>query len=135
MSKKQPKLSLVPSAFAVPNYYGKVSMGLKPAEVPAAPAKTGKAVVPWEQGSTVGPLPEPVQESHMHRVVITGRGQAAGRAAKLMRLRPDVVSEIKALVDGPLYLTIELALRFYAKHLSDLSPDVKPIQIKAADLN
>jgi hypothetical protein len=50
-------------------------------------------------------------------VVITGRGRTEGRVSTLVRLRPEVVKEIKSLVDGPLYLTIELALRHYARDL------------------
>ena len=66
-------------------------------------------------------------------VVITGRGQTKGRVPTLVRLRPDVVKEIKSLVDGPLYLTIELALRHYASELRTRKAGSVDM-IKAADL-
>jgi len=51
----------------------------------------------------------------------------------LVSLRPEVVDEIKALVDRPLYLTIELALRQYAEQLR--ARPTGPVQmIKAPDL-
>lgn len=66
-------------------------------------------------------------------VVITGRGRTEGRSSHLIRLRPEIVKEIKCLVDGPLYLTIELALRHYAKELR--TRQVGSVEmIKAADL-
>lgn len=66
-------------------------------------------------------------------VVITGRGKTAGRVSTLVRLRPEVVNEIKSLVDGPLYLTIELALRHYAQDLRKRAPGSVEM-IPAADL-
>ena len=66
-------------------------------------------------------------------LVITGRGKTAGRVPNLVRLRPEVVEDIKSLVDGPLYLTIELALRHYASHLR--SRPAEPVEmIRASDL-
>lgn len=66
-------------------------------------------------------------------VIITGRGRTEGRVPTLVRLQPEVVKEIKCLVDGPLYLTIELALRHYAKDLR--TRKVGSVEmIKAADL-
>lgn len=88
-------------------------------------------------GSTTpagGLAPIPVQSAGKAQVlVITGRGKTAGRVATLVRLRPDVVEEIKSLVDGPLYLTIELALRHYAEHLRAQPPGHVEM-IKASDL-
>ena len=66
-------------------------------------------------------------------VVITGRGKTAGRVANLVRLRPAVVEEIKGLVDGPLYLTIELALHHYAEHIRSRANGTVEM-IKASDL-
>ena len=91
---------------------------------------------------TTNPVPKqslladlPVQDAGTRQVVvITGRGQAAGRTSTLVRLRPDVVAEIKRYVDGPLYLTIELALRHYAKELSKREPGSIEM-IRAQDLN
>lgn len=78
--------------------------------------------------------PVPIQKDGMRPVVvITGRGKTATRAATLIRLRPDVVEEIKSLVDGPLYLTIELALRHYAEHLR-AKPAGSVEMVKASDL-
>ena len=66
-------------------------------------------------------------------LVITGRGKTAGRTPNLLRLRPEVVQEIKTLVDGPLYLTVELALRHYAEYLR--SRPAEPVEmVKASDL-
>ena len=64
---------------------------------------------------------------------LCGRGQTKGRVPTLVRLRPDVVNEIKSLVDGPLYLTIELALRHYASELMKRKVGSAEM-IKAADL-
>lgn len=66
-------------------------------------------------------------------LVITGRGKTAGRIPNLVRLRPEVVEDIKSLVDGPLYLTIELALRHYADYLRSRSSE-PVLMIKASDL-
>ena len=66
-------------------------------------------------------------------VIITGRGRTEGRSSHLVRLRPEIVKEIKCLVDGPLYLTIELALRHYAKDLR-ARPEGSVEMIKASDL-
>jgi hypothetical protein len=66
-------------------------------------------------------------------LVITGRGKTAGRIPNLVRLRPEVVEDIKSLVDGPLYLTIELALRHYADYLRSRSAE-PVLMIKASDL-
>jgi len=66
-------------------------------------------------------------------VVITGRGKTEGRASTLVRLRPEVVKEIKSLVDGPIYLIIELALRHYAQALRVREPGSVEM-IKASDL-
>jgi len=81
-----------------------------------------------------GLAPIPVQKDEIRPVVvITGRGKTAGRVPNLVRLRPDVVEEIKSLVDGPLYLTIELALRHYAEHLR-AKPAGTVEMVKASDL-
>jgi len=78
--------------------------------------------------------PVPIQKDEIRPVVvITGRGKTAGRVPNLVRLRPDVVEEIKSLVDGPLYLTIELALRHYAEHLR-AKPAGTVVMVKASDL-
>ena len=97
----------------------------------AKPVKVSIASVkPIEEG--LAPLPAQ-SEATRPRVVITGRGKTAGRVSNLVRLRPDVVSEIKSLVDGPLYLTIELALRHYARDLrARPTGDVEMVQ--ASDL-
>jgi hypothetical protein len=83
---------------------------------------------------TGGLAPVPIQPNGKGPlVVITGRGKTAGRVPSLVRLRPEVVEEIKSLVDGPLYLTIELALRQYAEQLR--ARPTGPVQmIKASDL-
>ena len=68
-------------------------------------------------------------------VVITGRGKTAGRVANLVRLRPDVVADVKSLVDGPLYLTIELALRHYSNYIRARAMGDGAVEmIKASDL-
>jgi len=91
----------------------------------------------WPAGKTLddvlGPLPTPTPPATRHKVIITGRGQAATRNPTLLRLRPEVVAQIKELVDGPLYLTVELALRHYAKMLKE-RPAGEVEMIKAADL-
>ena len=84
----------------------------------AAAAKAPAASVP--------PATRPV-------LVITGRGKTAGRIPNLVRLRPEVVEDTKSLVDGPLYLTIELALRHYADYLRSRSSE-PVLMIKASDL-
>jgi hypothetical protein len=78
-------------------------------------------------------VPESMKEEDRFRVIITGRGQSHGRVSALMRISPLVVAEIKALVDGPLYLTVELALRHYA-HTLRMRPPGDIELIKAADL-
>lgn len=96
----------------------------KPVEV-----KIAGTAIPVE-----GLAPLPTQpEATRPLVVITGRGKTAGRVSTLVRLRPEVVKEIKSLVDGPLYLTIELALRHYAKDLRARNPGSVEM-IKASDL-
>jgi hypothetical protein len=84
--------------------------------------------------AAAGLTPVPLQkEGKGPLVVITGRGKTAGRVPNLCRLRPDVVEEIKSLVDGPIYLIIELALRHYAQHLRAKPPG--PVEmVKASDL-
>ncbi|MBV5347670.1 hypothetical protein JZU46_05595 [bacterium] len=81
-----------------------------------------------------GLAPPPAQSTETRPVVIiTGRGRTEGRVPTLVRLQPEVVKEIKCLVDGPLYLTIELALRHYAKDLRTRKAGSVEM-IKAADL-
>ncbi len=66
-------------------------------------------------------------------LVITGRGKTAGRTPNLVRLRPEIVADVKSLVDGPLYLTIELALKHYVNYLRSLPPDSVEM-VSASDL-
>jgi len=121
--------------FGGANFYSlsqPVEFKIKGAFIPAAPANGGggnDAVA-----TDMGLEPPPVQSNDTRPVVvITGRGRTEGRVSTLVRLRPEVVKEIKCLVDGPLYLTIELALRHYAKDLRARSPGSVEM-IKAADL-
>jgi hypothetical protein len=66
-------------------------------------------------------------------LVITGRGKTAGRTPNLLRLRPNLVADVKSLVDGPLYLTVELALTHYINYLK--SKPAEPVEmINASDL-
>lgn len=66
-------------------------------------------------------------------LVITGRGKTAGRTPNLLRLRPNLVADVKSLVDGPLYLTVELALSHYIDYLK--SKPAEPVEmINASDL-
>jgi hypothetical protein len=98
-----PLLSMNTPQFGSANFYSLV----KPVEVrivSTSPDDVKKPSVVESQGQS--PL-----------VVITGRGTTVGRVANLLRLRPKVVKDIKSLVDGPLYLTVELALEHYAEHL------------------
>lgn len=112
--------------FSGVNFYSlsqPVTVKLEGALAPAAqstPAQ-GLAALPSQPAET-----RPV-------VVITGRGRTEGRVSTLVRLRPQVVQEIKSLVDGPLYLTIELALRHYAKDLRTRALGSVEM-IKASDL-
>lgn len=97
---------------------------------------TGPVVVKMGQSAeTVKTLNTSVPPSSVARpvLVITGRGKTEGRTANLLRLRPEVVRDIKSLVDGPLYLTVELALRHYADYLR--SRPAEPVEmINASDL-
>jgi|GEM_PF-4457787 len=83
-------------------------------------------------GVGLAPLPS-LDESHRPLVVVTGRGKTAGRVSTLVRLRPDVVNEIKACVDAPLYLIVEIAQRRYAQELR-ARPEGSVEMIRASDL-
>lgn len=78
------------------------------------------------------PVPE-VSADSKPLVVITGRASNGGRKSHLLRLRPDVVADIRKLVDGPLSLVTEVALRHYAQYLRSEKPDGGVI-IKASEL-
>jgi hypothetical protein len=112
-----------PINFAGANFYTLI----KPMEV----KMVGAARTIASAQSMEPPLAQP--EATRPVVVITGRGKTAGRVSTLVRLRPEVVKEIKSLVDAPLYLTIELALRHYAKDLRTRPPGSVEM-IKASDL-
>ena len=104
--------------------------------VPTDGALAGSTVLAWRvlgRGvvgacTTRGSISRDATSGGHHR-----RGRSEGRVSTLVRLRPEVVKEIKCLVDGPLYLTIELALRHYAKDLRARAPGSVEM-IKAADL-
>ena len=92
------------------------------------------AVKIWTPAQTAALAPGSAQvDVKAPMVVITGRGKTAGRVPNLVRLRPAVVEEIKSLVDGPLYLTIELALKHYAEHIRSRANGTVQM-IKASDL-
>ena len=112
-----------PTNYAGANFYNLI----KPMEV-----KMAKDDAPVALISILGP-PAAQPQATRPVVVITGRGKTAGRVSTLVRLRPEVVEEIKSLVDAPLYLTIELALLHYARDLRTREPGSVEM-IKAADL-
>ena len=116
-------------SFGGANFYSlphSVAVKIEGAFIPTAPAVAG--------ATALGLALPPSQSTESRPVVIiTGRGRTEGRVPTLVRLRPEVVKEIKSLVDGPLYLTIELALRHYAKDLRIRKPGSVEM-IKAADL-
>lgn len=99
---------------------------IKPMEVKMA----GVSVAAPAQGITP---PSAQPEATRPVVVVTGRGRTAGRVSTLVRLRPEIVKDIKSLVDAPLYLTVELALLHYAKDLHARTPGSVEM-IKASDL-
>jgi hypothetical protein len=105
--------------YGIANFYALTKPATFKVGDKAAPSPAVPAFVPAD---TVRPL-----------LVITGRGKTAGRTPNLVRLRPQVVEDIKSLVDGPLYLTIELALRHYADYLRSKPPGQVEM-IKASDL-
>ena len=80
----------------------------------------------------LGPIPV-TSDVLRHRVVVTGRGRSDTRTSTLLRLREDVVAQARQLVDAPLYLLVEIALREYCLKLKALPPGTIQM-IRAEDL-
>jgi hypothetical protein len=66
------------------------------------------------------------------KLMIIGRGQLQGRAMHALRLRPELVENVKKVMAGPMYLIVEVALR---RLIEDLAERQEPLMIRAEDLD
>lgn len=51
------------------------------------------------------------------RLVVVGQGETRGRRPHLVRLRESLISELKVVADGQMYLLLEVALRRFIDEL------------------
>lgn len=93
---------------------------------------TAKVVPSAESVLSATPRLQTAGETSL-KLIIAGRGQAAGRVPTLVRLRPEITENLKQVADGPLYLLIEMALQHWVQHLKDQPPGLQVVQ--AADLS
>lgn len=100
-----------------------------------ANAKRREQYVPSTTGNARGRPFKPVLDlanlSKMPKLLIIGRGQLEGRAMHALRLKPELMEEVKNVAVGPMYLIVEVALR---RLIEDLSERQDPLMIRAEDL-
>jgi hypothetical protein len=117
----------------------KADVGDEKAEANAtskANARRREKYVPVPTGSSKGRPFKPVLDlaniSEIPRLMIIGRGQLQGRAMHALRLRPELVENVKKVAAGPMYLIVEVALR---RLIEDLAERQEPLMIRAEDLD
>lgn len=101
-----------------------------------ANAKRRDKYVPTSTGNAKGRPFKPVLDlanlSSMPKLLIMGRGQLQGRAMHALRLKPELIEEVKSVAVGPMYLIVEVALR---RLIEDLNERKEPLTIRAEDLD
>lgn len=100
-----------------------------------APAKRTRAVQkgPIPTGKPPGrPLKEMADlNSHVPKLIITGRGQLDQRAMHALRLKPELMDRLKAVASGQNYLLVQVAIEQLCERLENTT---EIIVIKAEDL-
>lgn len=100
-----------------------------------APAK--KARVDQKSSLPTGkPKGRPLKEmsdlnSHVPRLIITGRGQLDKRAMHALRLKPELFDRLKAVASGQNYLLVQVAIEQLCERLENTD---EILVIRAEDL-